>query len=83
MTFRNSHEKCVVLLQRIADKVGEGEVRISRNGTPHLIIKGVSVVRFASTKTFRVFSPYPATIQTKTTLPNWAAVATYIRGLKK
>lgn len=79
MTHRNSHEKSVALLQRIADKVGEGTVRISHNGTPHLLIKGASVVRFASTKNFRVFYPYPAAQQTKTTLPHWGAVADFLQ----
>lgn len=57
--YKSSKEKSKALLQRIAEHLGEGEVRESRQGTPHLVAKGCSVVRFGSSRTFRLFKPWP------------------------
>jgi len=43
-----------------------GTVRVSNAGAPHLVIDQFSVVRFTSTKEFRVFYPYGAPRQQQT-----------------
>ena len=62
--------KLNAVMSLVRPHVTKAYVRESRRGVPHLVIMaggiGFSVTYFLTTKTFRVFTPYPAFDQEQT-----------------
>ena len=69
----NQPSKAERILGRLKDRVG-GEVRISRRGVPHLVVKSLSACYFAKTKLVRVFTNE----QEKFDFKEWPLAASFI-----
>ncbi len=72
---KEANEKLIInklntVMSLVRPYVTKTYVRESKRGTPHLVIMsggvGFSVTYFLTTKTFRVFTPYPAFDQEQT-----------------
>lgn len=73
-------------LQRVATQVG-GIYRISNRGVPHLVVSGgsgmCSVCYFGSTRTWRVFYPYPGRDQNKMDFKDESNLVSYLLNLMR
>jgi hypothetical protein len=60
-------------------EIGLGDLRTSKKGTPYLIFNNKSVCYFKDTETYRVFSPHPASQQTRKDFKTLGRLVKYLQ----
>ena len=74
-TKGSNMEKPMRILGKIRDAIGSGEIRVSRTGTPHLVVKqgdhDISFCYMGKRNFIRCFYPYPSHEQTKVSFKEW------------
>ena len=83
MEFTNMDNKATRILKVIQGKIG-GRGRVSLGGVPHLVVaENFSVCYFGSTRTLRIFTPYPSygRRQKKYTFKTWVEVVNFFQAM--
>jgi len=60
-------------------EIGLGDIRTSKKGVPHLVFNNKSVCWFGKSQVYRVFSPYPASVQEKKDFKTVGRVVKYLQ----